>query len=82
MMIKKIVVVGMIMGVLSSCVEYRIKRVTHSDGSSYHFPQQRRGLGDWVDVSPTGSYTYDWAVEVIREKKERKGGEISYLKIK
>ncbi len=56
-MIKKIVVVGMIMGVLSSCVEYRIKRVTHSDGSSYHFPQQRRGLGDWVDVSPTGSYT-------------------------
>jgi hypothetical protein len=82
MMIKKIVVVGMIMGVLSSCVEYRIKRVTHSDGSSYHFPQQRRGLGDWVDVSPTGSYTYDWAVGVIKEKKRKDDSGIDYLKVK
>jgi len=74
----KWVLVGILMGVLSSCTMYRIKRVTHPNGVSYHFPQKRVGFGDWRDISPTGSYTKEWAHSVIMDDKEINSTKVKY----
>ncbi len=76
----KLILVGILMGVLSSCVNYRIKKVTHSNGVSYYFPQKKTGLGGWLDLSPTGSYTYLWAVGVIKDDKITFDNRTEYLK--
>ena len=74
----KLIAVGILMGVLSSCTKYRIKGVEHPDGVSYYFPQKKTGLGSWGDISPTGSYTYLWAVEVIKDDKEWNSTKVKY----
>ena len=74
----KLVLVGILMGVLSSCTKYRIKGVEHPNGVSYYFPQKKTGLGSWLDLSPTGSYTYLWAVGVIKDDKEINSTKVKY----
>lgn len=77
----KLILVGILTGVLSSCVKYRIKEVTHSDGGSYYFPQKRKMvLSEWKDISPSGNYTYDWARGVIIEDKSVFDKRTQYLK--
>ena len=79
----KWVLVGILMGVLSSCTaSYRIKSVTHPNGIVYHFPQKRVGFGEWVDMSRIGSYTKEWAHSVIKEDKEINSTKVSYYNFK
>lgn len=75
----KLVLVGILMGVLSSCTtSYRIKSVTHPNGIVYHFPQKRSSFGEWVDMSRIGSYTKEWAHSVIMDDKELNSTKVKY----
>ena len=81
-MIKKIVLGGMIMGVLSSCTSYRIKEVTLQSDQKYWFPQRREFIGgDWVDLSKEGSFTKEWAYNKVKEDKMRKEVNIRIIKL-
>lgn len=74
----------MVMGVslLQSCVSYRVKVVEHKPNVKYYFPQKRVLLGDWndMDIRNSGSYTYEWAKEVINEDKNIKNVKPTYIK--
>ena len=79
----KLILVGMIMGVLSSCTSaYRIKTVTHPNGVVYHFPQKRSGFGEWLDMSRVGSFTKEWAHSVIMDDKELNSTKVKYYSFK
>jgi hypothetical protein len=81
---KKNIFLVMVMGVslLQSCVSYRVKVVEHKPNVKYYFPQKRVLLGEWIDVDhrKIGSYTYEWAKEIISEDKNTKVVKPTYIK--
>ena len=80
---KKRIVLLMLMGVLAlaSCTSYRIKVVWHPDGTTYYFPEKRFLVSEWEGVRTyNGSYTLEWARNIIKEDKKPDKVKITYIK--
>ena len=67
--------------VLQSCTSYRIKVVEHPDGTTYYFPEKRFFVYEWEGVRTyNGSYTLEWARNIIKEDKKPDKARIRYIK--
>jgi hypothetical protein len=80
---KKRIVLLMLMGVLAlaSCTSYRIKVVSHPNGTTYYFPEKRFLVSEWEGVRTyNGSYTLEWARNIIKEDKRPDKVKITYIK--